>query len=61
MEDIDRALAIASAHQGAPSVILARTLKGRGVTARFIRPSGVGGQVCLAKYERTWPGSRKPC
>ena len=33
MEDIDRALAIASAHQGAPSVILARTRKGRGVTA----------------------------
>ncbi len=33
MDDIDRALAVATAHPGAPSVILARTRKGRGVAA----------------------------
>ena len=31
--EIDRALSVAAAHQGAPSVILARTRKGRGVAA----------------------------
>jgi transketolase len=33
IEEIDRALSVASAHPGAPSVILARTRKGRGVAA----------------------------
>jgi transketolase len=31
--EVDRALSVAAAHQGAPSVILARTRKGRGVAA----------------------------
>jgi transketolase len=33
IEEIDRAFGVAAAHQGAPSVILARTKKGRGVAA----------------------------
>jgi transketolase len=33
IEEIDRALSVAAAHRGAPSVILARTMKGRGVAA----------------------------